>query len=141
MDSVYKPGDKVDLVILRETDLGFVAKINGMDQGLLYHEEIFEILDPGQTLPGYIKKIRPDGSIDLILSPLGILGAEELGNQILSRLKESNGYIPVNAKSSAQEIYDFFGVSRKKFKIALGSLYKKRLVRFTDTGTELLNKA
>lgn len=140
MDSKYKLGDKVDLLILRETDLGFVAKINEEDQGLLYHDEIFEIIEPGQKLPGYIKNIREDGAIDLILSPLSNFGAKELGDQILEKLKNSKGYLPVNAKSPAQDIYDLFGVSRKKFKIALGHLYKKRLVQFTETGTELVKK-
>lgn len=138
MDSIYKAGQKVDLVIIRETELGFVAEINGLDEGLLYHSEVFEILEPGQTLPGYIKKISPQGVIDLILRPLGYAGSDELGKQILEVLRERKGYLPVNAKSPAEEIYNLFGVSRKKFKMALGGLYKKRLVRFTDQGTELL---
>ncbi len=138
MDSIYKPGEKVDLVILRETDLGFVAEINGIDEGLLYHDEIFKVLELDESLPGYIKKIRPDGGIDLLLQSFGSFGSKELGGQILEALKQSKGFIPVNAKSPAEEIYDLFGVSRKKFKMALGSLYKKRLIKFTDTGTELL---
>ncbi|MGH1468778.1 MAG: hypothetical protein ACRBBP_07865 [Bdellovibrionales bacterium] len=137
MSSIYKPGDKVDLIILRETDLGFVAEINGTHEGLLYHDEIFERLDYKQSLPGYIKKIRPDGSVDLMLQNFGTLGSEELGEQILEALKSNDGYISVNAKSSAESIYNLFGVSRKKFKLALGSLYKKRLVTFTENGTEL----
>lgn len=140
MPGHYEPGQKVDLIILRETDLGFVAQINGMDEGLLYHNEVFERLDRGQALPGYIKQVRANGSIDLLLQPFGNLGAEELGNQILAALKQNNGFLPVNAKSPAERIYDTFGVSRKKFKIALGGLYKKRLVKFTDEGTELVSK-
>ena len=138
MDTIYKPGEKVELVILRETDLGFVAEINGLDEGLLYHDEIFERLELDQALPGYIKKVREDGNIDLSLQNFGNLGAEELGDQILEALKQGNGSIPVNAKSPAEEIYSLFCVSRKKFKMALGGLYKKRLVKFTDAGTELL---
>lgn len=137
MDSKFKPGDKVDLVILRETNLGFVAEVNGLHEGLLYHDEIFEDLELDQALPGYIKKVRPDGNIDLMLQPFGNLGSGELEEQILEALKKRKGYIPVNAKSPAEDVYELFGVSRNKFKIALGSLYKKRLVRFTETGTEL----
>ncbi len=139
MSTPYEPGQKVDLVILRETDLGFVAKINGTDEGLLYHNEIFEVLEPGQELPGYIKKVREDGAIDLLLQPFGNFGAQELGARILEVLQEHKGFIPVNDKSPAEVIYDYFGVSRKKFKIALGSLYKKRIVKVTDKGTELVD--
>ena len=137
--STYQPGDKVELIIMRETDLGFVAKINGQDEGMLYHNEIFERLHRGQCIPGYIKKVRTDGAIDLILQNFGNLGSEELGEQILQSLKENNGYIPVNSKSPAEEIYDLFFVSRNKFKMALGGLYKKRLVEFTDEGTKLVS--
>ncbi|MEQ1666284.1 MAG: hypothetical protein ABL927_13015 [Bdellovibrionales bacterium] len=138
MTNNYEPGQKVELIILRETDLGFVAQINGVDEGLLYHNEVFELLEPQQSLPGYIKRVRPDGTIDLLLQPFGNFGAENLGNQILETLKKNNGYIQVNSKSPAEKIYELFGVSRKKFKIALGGLYKKRLVTFTEEGTNLV---
>lgn len=138
MDSKYKIGQKVDLIIARETQLGFLAIINGVDEGLLYFNEIFENLRRNQRLPGYIKKIRPDGTIDLILHPIKNRGAEELGDRILDFLDEHKGYMPLNAKSKAELIYDAFGVSRNKFKIALGALYKKRLITFTDEGTNLV---
>lgn len=136
----YEAGQRVDLIILRKTDLGFVASIDGEDEGLLYFNEIFERLIPGQELPGYIKKLREDGGIDLLLQPFGNLGAEELGERILHALKVLNGVLPVNADSPAEKVYDFFGVSKKKFKMALGGLYKRRLIRITDEGVELIKK-
>lgn len=141
MKSTYKPGEKVDLVILRETDLGFVAEINGMDEGLLYHDEIFRYLEPDLELPGYIKKVRPDGSIDLLLENISNFGSDDIGQRILKALKDGNGFLPVNAKSPAEDIYDLFGISRKKFKIALGGLYKKRLIVFTEEGTQLVESS
>jgi hypothetical protein len=134
----YKPGQKVELVIIRETDLGFVAEINGVDQGLLYHNEVFEELRPGDAMPGFIAKIRADGTIDLLLHALGHHGAEELGERILTTLKENNGFLPVNDKSPAEQIYDLFFVSKKKYKMALGGLYKKRLIKITEKGIELV---
>lgn len=138
MSEKYHPGEKVELKILQETELGFLAIINEEDQGLLYHNEIFERLRPYQILPGYIKHIRPDGRIDLQLKPFGNLGADELGQQILEDLIESGGYLPVNAKSTAEEIHNYFGVSKKSFKMAIGGLYKKRLINFTDTGMKVV---
>jgi len=134
----YTPGQKVDLIILRETELGFVARINGSDEGLLYHNEVFDKLRPSQQLPGYIKKVRDNGDIDLLLQAFGNFGADELGEKILEALKINNGYIALNASSPAEKIHQHFGVSRKKFKMAIGSLYKKRLVTFTDEGTKLI---
>lgn len=139
--SNYRIGEQVDLEILRETDLGFVARINGNHEGLLYFNEIFEQLDLGQELPGYIKNIRPDGAIDLYLQPLKHEGARDLGDLILEALQRSDGYLPINAKSKAELIYEHFGVSRNKFKMALGGLYRRRLVTFTDDGTKLVKTA
>ncbi len=76
-----------------------------------------------------------------MLQNFGTLGSEELGQQIIEALKFNNGFISVNAKSPAEEIYNMFGVSRKKFKIALGSLYKNKIVTFTEEGTKLTPQA
>ncbi len=140
MQKDFKIGQKVEVEVLRETDLGFVVQIlESKKEALLYHNEIFEHLEINQLLPAYIKKVRDDGAIDLILHPIGTAGAKDLGQQILENLRENNGYIALNAKSSAEEIHARFLVSRKKFKIALGDLYKKRLVEFTEEGTKLVN--
>ncbi len=136
MDQAYTPGQKVDLIILRETDLGFVASINGRDEGLLYRSEIFEPLHPGQPVVGYINKVRESGKIDLLLQPFGNFGADQLGQKILQLLDERNGFLPINDHSEAEHIYEVFGVSKKKFKIALGALYKKRLIVITENGIE-----
>lgn len=140
MSEKYEAGQKVDLIILRETDLGFVARVNGIDEGLLYHNEIFERLEPGQELPGYVKKVREDGGIDLLLQPFGNFGTEELSQRILQYLELQNGFLPVNDHSPAEKVYDFFGVSKKKFKMAIGGLYKKRLIVIKEDGIELVLK-
>src|SRR5687768_3260874 len=138
MPEKYEPGQKVDLIILRKTDLGFVAKINQDDEGLLYHNEIFEHLEPGQSLPGYIKKVRDDGAIDLLLQAFGNLGSQEVGEYIIDILKKNQGFLPVSDKTPADKVYNLFGVSKKKFKMALGALYKKRLIKITPKGIELI---
>lgn len=130
----YKLGQKVNLVILRETDLGFVARINDIDEGLIYHGEIFERLEQGQAVPGYIKKVREDGRLDLVLQPFGNLGSKDLGHQILETLQQHGGFMPVNDKTTPEKIYELFGVSKKKYKMALGGLYKQRLILIKEDG-------
>jgi uncharacterized protein len=133
----YTPGQKVNLVILRETDLGYVAEINGEDEGLLYHNETFEHLEPDQEISGYIQKVRPNGAIDLQLQAFGHHSAEEVGARIMEELKYAGGFLAVDAKTPAEKIYELFGVSKKKYKMALGGLYKKRLIKITEKGIEL----
>lgn len=133
----YEEGQAVDLIISRKTDLGTSAIINGKHLGMLFANEIFEQLIPGQRLQGYIKKIRPDGKIDLSLHQTGIKDADEIGQKILALLKEHGGFLEINDKTSPDLIYDYFGVSKKKYKIALGGLYKKRLITVDDDGIRL----
>lgn len=137
MAEKYVPGQKVDLEILRETNLGFVAKVNGAEEGLLYHNEVFEVLEAGQKLPGYIKKVREDGRIDLLLQPFGNFGSDELGQRIMQVLAANNGFLPIDAKTSAERIYELFGVSKKKYKIAIGGLYKKKMITIGEDGIRI----
>ena len=134
----YKLGQKVSLVIIRETDLGYIAEINGEDEGLLYHNETFEHLEPEQEIVGYIKKLRSNDAIDLQLQAFGHHAADEVGTRIMEELNHAGGFLPVNGKSPAEKIYELFGVSKKKYKIALGGLYKKRLITITPEGIRLV---
>jgi hypothetical protein len=133
----YKEQQKVDLFIVGKTDLGFKAIINGRHVGVIYKNEVFQDLSYGQRLPGYIKKVRDDGKIDLMLQTTGHKGAADLGEKILDLLKNEGGFLGITDKTEPAEIYDLFGVSKKKFKMAVGGLYKKRLITVSDEGIRL----
>ncbi len=135
----YVDGQKVELFISAKTDLGYKAIINNEHIGVLYANEVFQNLNHGQRISGYIKKMRDDGKIDLILQPPGNLGAEDLGQKILDLLKKENGFLKITDKTDPEKIYELFGVSKKKFKMALGGLYKKRLISISDDGVRLLS--
>ena len=133
----YQEGEGVQLFIASETDLGFKAIINGRHLGVLYRNEIFQSLRVGQWCPGYIKKIREDGKIDLSLQQEGNKDSGEIGRKILILLEMRGGFLPVGDKASAEVIYDLFGISKKKYKMAIGSLYKKQLITIDDDGIRL----
>lgn len=128
----------VHLIILAQTDLGYKAVINNQFIGVLYRDEVFQSLHYGQNMQGYIKKIRPDGKIDLKLAQSGHLSAQDISPKILEMLKEKNGFLDINEKTAPEVIYDMFGVSKKKYKIILGDLYKKRLIRIEADGIYLV---
>jgi predicted RNA-binding protein (virulence factor B family) len=136
----YKEGQAVDLFIAAETDLGFKAVINGRHWGVLYANEVFQDLRHGDKIKGFIKKLRPDGKIDLSLLQEGSKSSGDIGEQILKKLAKENGYLPVNDKAAAEIIYDLFGVSKKKYKMAIGGLYKKRLITIDEDGIRLVKK-
>lgn len=136
--SVYSVEQKVDLLVIGQTDLGFKAIINGKHLGILYKNEVFQDLRYTDQVTGYIKKIREDGKIDLILQPFGSKGAEDLGQKILALLKEKGGFLPLTDKSTPETIYELFGVSKKKYKMALGGIYRKKLISVEPDGIKLI---
>lgn len=136
----YSEGQEVDLVIKNETDLGFKVIVNEKHWGVLYRNEVFKFLEKNQNLKGFIKKIREDGKLDLTLYKTGHKAAEDVGPKILSMLEEESGFLPITNETSPESIYENFGVSKKKFKIALSGLYKKRLVTIDEDGIRLIKK-
>jgi len=137
-DADYETGEKVDLLIGAKTDLGYKAIINGTHWGVIFHNEVFSPLARGQRIEGFIKQLRPDGKIDLCLQKPGYEKVTDLTDVILRYLEKQGGFMPITGKSSPEEIYKRFGVSKKTYKQAIGALYKKRKIEFGDEGTRLV---
>jgi uncharacterized protein len=134
-------GEQVDLIIGDQTELGYKAIINHQYWGVLYSNEIFKPIKKGEHHTGFIKKIRDDKKIDLSLRKIGYdqKSKDDLGNQILSKLEQHDGFLLFNDKSPPEKIRETFGVSKKEFKKACGALYKSRLIKFENNGITLTN--
>ena len=128
----FEAGQKVSLIIAEKTDLGVKAIINNAYWGMLYHNELYQPVRKGQKLDGYIKQIRDDGKIDLVLQEPGYGKVVSLTDKILLKLKQNNGVLLLSDKSPPEAIYQTFGVSKKVFKQAIGSLYKQQLITIDD---------
>jgi len=133
-------GDEVDLMIFGKTPMGFKAIVNGLHTGVLYKNEVFKTLRMGDTMKGYVKKIREDEKIDLTLSKPAFEQARDLSSVIVSKLKENGGFLKVTDKSNPEVIYQMFGESKKTFKKAVGNLYKQRLITIEEDGLRLVKK-
>lgn len=134
----YKQGDKVDLLIYSETELGFKAIVDELHWGMIYKNEIFQEISIGQRIKGYIKKVREDEKIDLSLQKSGGEQIDDTAKQILTYLKSNNGSMTISDKSSPEEITQVFGISKKNFKKALGNLYRKHLIVIDDAGVRIV---
>jgi predicted RNA-binding protein (virulence factor B family) len=134
----YKGGEEVDLIVARATDMGFVAIVAGSYWGMLYKNEVFQRLDVGQRLQGYIRQVREDGKIDLTLEPAGYAKVDGKSAEIFERIKSSGGFLGLTSKSAPEAIYAELGMSKKNFKMAVGALYKKRLIQIDDDGIRLV---
>jgi len=134
----FKPGQAVDILIFGKTELGYKAIINNTHIGLIYKNEVFQTLTHGEKLKGFIKAIREDRKIDLCLQLPGKDARDDLNTRILDHLKKNDGESTLTDKSSPDDIYQCFAVSKKNYKKAIGTLYKKRLIRIEDAKITLL---
>ncbi|NLP56578.1 DNA-binding protein [Lutibacter sp. B1] len=134
-----KVGDKVDLIVVRQTALGFTVLIEHEFEGLLYRNELFQKISEGQELIGYIKKIRDDEKLDVSLQPIGFkqtIVSYEI--KILNALKQNEGFLPLNDKSSPDDIKYQLGMSKKAFKNAVGGLFRQKLITISEEGIRLV---
>jgi len=133
-----KEMDMVNLTALRRSDIGYMMIINHKHTGVLHFNEVFREIRIGDSFNGFIKKISADNKIDVVVGRPGYQKVEDEVQKILDLLDENNGYLPYNDKSDPDDIYSFFGMSKKTFKMTTGNLYKQRKIEFTKTGIKLV---
>jgi hypothetical protein len=135
-----KQGEAVDVLIDDETDLGINVIVNQQFRGLIYESELFERVNRGDRMKGFIKTLRADGKLDITLQRPGYGKVEDTAAKILAKLKENNGFLPFGDKSGPEDIMRVFGMSKKTFKMTLGKLFKEQKVRLEEEGIYLIPK-
>ena len=135
-----KEKDVVNLIVYRHTDIGYEVIINNIHKGILHDNEIYRNISIGDRFEGFIKNILPENKIDVAAGKPGYNRIEDETEKIIRLLNENNGYLPYHDKSSPEEIYSFFGISKKTFKMTIGNLYKQHKISFTKTGIQLIEK-
>ena len=133
-----KEGEKVKVQVYRESEIGYVVIVNQVHQGLVYKNEVFTHLHIGQFIDeAFVKKIKEGNKLDI---GLGKQGGEKLADdhqKIISLLKTHKGFLPYHDKSAPDDIYAFFGMSKKAFKMNVGMLYKLKLITIEEDGIHL----
>lgn len=133
-----KAYDEVNVLITHLTEKGANVIINGLHKGLIYLEDIFEDIRTGDRLKAYIKNVRDDKKVDVVLQKQGYRSIEPNAEFILEELKASGGFIPLHDKSSPETIKETLGLSKKSFKKAIGTLYREKQIVIKEDGIELL---
>ena len=136
-----KRGDEVDLLLYRESELGINVVINNMYQGLVFMSDVHKDVKVGEQIKGYVKQVREDGKIDVLLEPLGYKKSVESNTDLLLKaIKKEGDFLALTDKSKPEEIKSSLGLSKKAFKRAAGHLYKKKLIDIRTDGLYLLDK-
>ena len=133
-----KEGQEVIVVVWQKTDLGFTVIINHAHKGLIFDNEIFQQIRIGDRLTGYVKRIREDQKIDISLQPIGFRKFNDANSELIfKKLEENEGFLAFTDKSSPEDIYSLFGISKKAFKKSLGTLYKQSKIEILPDGIKL----
>ena len=135
---VYQLNQEVDLLVADDTEIGYKVIVDNLHWGMIYHNQVFQRLERGEHLKGYVKEVREDDKLDISLQPLGYQKIDGISQRILNALQMKEGFLPVHDKSDPEEIYSLFRCSKKAFKQAIGSLYKQRLIAIEKEGIRLL---
>lgn len=136
-----RPFEKVKILVTHISEQGVNVIINGIHKGLIYIEDVFEDIRVGDYIDAYIKKIRPDNKIDVVLQIPGYRSIEPNANYILEELKEAGGFLNLHDKSDPKEIRNRLGMSKKSFKKAIGTLYKDRQILIREDGIKIVGQS
>ena len=133
----FERNDKVEILVMAKTPLGYKVIVNNKHEGMLFDNEIFEDIKVGEKRFAYVKNNREDGKLDCILQPIGKRQKVYMGNdKVLEKLQEKKE-IKLNSKSDPEEIKKEFGISKKVFKAALQKLKERDLIEITEEGIKL----
>jgi predicted RNA-binding protein (virulence factor B family) len=132
--------DEVDLIISHITDAGINVIVNERYKGLLYKNEVYDdSIKPGQRMVGYVKNIRPDNKLDIMLNKPGYENVEPNADIILEELRLNRGFLRLNDDSHPEDIKTVLKMSKKTFKKAIGALYKQKLIDIKEDGIYLID--
>ncbi|WP_127556920.1 CvfB family protein [Saccharospirillum alexandrii] len=121
----YRVNDPVDLLIAGRTDLGYRAVVDQRYLGMVFNEDVLQPLSIGQRIKGYVKTVRDDHKIDLMLQLQGHEARVDIADRILKKLTDNGGVLELSDRSTPEAIYSAFQVSKGNFKKAIGRLLKQ----------------
>lgn len=136
----FQRGEKVNLIIAGESELGWNVIINKEYVGLIYASDVYKRLFHLSEEVGYIKTIREDGKIDVSLQPEGYENIDEFQKIILDKLELNYGLIYLSDQSTPEEIKDELQMSKKNFKKAIGGLYRDKKIEILEDKIRLITE-
>ncbi|QZE13390.1 GntR family transcriptional regulator [Halosquirtibacter laminarini] len=133
-------GDKVEALICDEREIGYTVIVNNKYRGMVYKNETFENIEPGDRIDAFVKNVREDYKIDLQTTPLGYKKVDDTAERLLITLQQFGGRIKITDKSDPETIKEIFGMSKKTFKKTLGMLYKQRKVVLEENAIAIVKE-
>ena len=135
---MYRRGDDVEIFVLHRTPMGYKVIIDNAHAGMIYENQVHgRALHAGERLSGAVTAVREDGKLDVVPGQIGPARFRNFADMLLDELDDAGGFLPFGDHTPADVIAARFGVSKKTFKQALGSLYRNRRIVIADDGIRL----
>ncbi len=134
-ESPYQKNDKVaGTVYSVNLDMGAFVAVDNKYMGLIPVNEYFSELREGDQVEARVIRVREDGKLDLSPRDPSYIQMDKDTLKILQGIKNHEGFLALNDKSSPLEIQSRLHLSKAAFKRALGKLLKENKVTQTDGG-------
>ena len=137
--SELEEGEAVRGVVFKQTELGYKVLVDDRYAGLLYKNEVFSPIAVGDSITCYVKQVRDDGKLDLVLRLPGKKTIDSDAELVLNQLNENDGVLELSDKTDPEIIKNKLGLSKKAFKRAIGTLYRNKLIIIKPQHIELVN--
>lgn len=134
----YVKGDQVDILVTDITPIGYRCIVDNLHYGMIYSNEVYQDIEIGKHYTAYVKNVRPDLKIDLMMGDRADRRTADLGTIILNAIKEAGGQLPYSDKTDPETIQQVFSCSKKDFKKAIGHLFKDKKIVITSQGIYIL---
>ncbi|MCJ8326897.1 MAG: S1-like domain-containing RNA-binding protein [Campylobacterales bacterium] len=133
-DKVFLKNAEVEIMVYAKSPLGYKVVVNKKHEGMIFHTEIFENIEIGDSKRAYVKYVRDDGKMDISLQKIGKKNDNDIEQKIIDILVENGGELGFTYKSDAEDIKEVFGISKKSFKSTLTKLIEnKKIILGTRT--------
>ncbi|MGL6100889.1 MAG: CvfB family protein [Fusobacteriaceae bacterium] len=136
----YKKGDQVSGTVYNiNPEIGVFVAVDDRYFGLIPNNECYKNLEVGDVVDVRVIRVREDGKLDLSTKAIVSEQMDADSTFILEKMNLLQDNFRFNDSSSPEDIKDFFDMSKKAFKRAMGSLLKKGLIEKTDKGFKVKN--
>ncbi|MGL4981219.1 MAG: CvfB family protein [Fusobacteriaceae bacterium] len=136
----YKKGDQVSGTVYNiNPEIGVFVAVDDRYFGLIPNNECYKNLEVGDVVDVRVIRVREDGKLDLSTKAIVSEQMDADSTFILEKMNLLQDKFRFNDSSSPEDIKDFFDMSKKAFKRAMGSLLKKGLIEKTDKGFKVKN--
>lgn len=137
---VVREKEEVEIVVAQRIERGFRVVVNNRNWGVVYDSQLFEPLHIGDRRTGYVSRVTDERRIDVMLRQQGYDEVRSSAVKLAKLAKENGGILPLNDKSTPEEIKEVAQMSKKVFKKALGYLMSHNLTQTTEEGLRIVGE-